>query len=143
MAGRMKMNLLNTNKQTFNQEKLIAENWIKRHWLYLALIIVVIWFLRRSIFITIENYQLAKSGQLTKAIVTDRKWESSSYRNSDGFFYVFKLGSFNYEGNTFDEDIKPNDSIDIIYLPNNPSVNRPLDFIKRNYNLHKNDKSLN
>ena len=109
------------------------KGFIKRYWLYLALIIVAIWFLRKSIFTTVENYQLAKSGQVIKAVIISREWESSSYRNTDGFYYEFTLNTLNYEGHTFDKEIKPNDSLEVIYLPSDPNVNRPLDFIKRNY----------
>lgn len=111
------------------------KNFLKKYWLYLALVIGLIWFLLKTFIITIENYQLSRSGQITKAIVTNRNWESSSYRNSNGFYYGFTIKGIYYEGHTFDQDLLPNDSIIIIYLPEDPKINRPFEFIQRNYKV--------
>jgi hypothetical protein len=115
-------------------------DFIKKYWLSIILMIVVVWFLGKSINVSIENYQLAKSGLIMKAVITSKKWESSSYRNSDGFYYIFSINGNIYEGHTFDNDLLPNDSIRVVFLPKNPNVNRPLDFIQRNYNAKHNSK---
>ncbi len=106
---------------------------VKKRNAYYFLAIVFAILLIKPAILTIENWRLSKSGQVSKAIVTDKVWESSSYRNSDGFYYRFRIKNVFYEGHSFDKDQKPGDSIAIMYLPDNPSINRPEDFIKRNY----------
>jgi len=108
-------------------------NLLKKYWLYILLLFIAIIFLIKPTILTIENHQLAKSGLRSPAIILDRKWESSSYRNEDGFYYSFFVNGISYSGHTFDTDKMPNDTISIIYLFDRPNVNRPYDFIKRNY----------
>jgi hypothetical protein len=54
--------------------------------LIIALVVLV-----RSILITADNYQLAKSGKVCTAVIINKKWESASYRNEDGFYYSFEV----------------------------------------------------
>jgi hypothetical protein len=82
---------------------------------------------------TLENYQLAKSGKITNAVIINREWESSSYRNDDGYYYTFTINGEQYTGHTFDKDKRPLDTIKIIYLTDKPNVSRPFEFIDRNY----------
>lgn len=107
--------------------------FLKTYWLYLLILVVAVLFLFRTIRITLENSQLAKYGKITYAVIGEREWESASYKTEDGFYYSFIINETLYEGHTFDQEKMPSDSIMIVYLPSNPFINRPFDFIKRNY----------
>lgn len=106
---------------------------IRKYWVYILVLIIAVPFLTRSIKLTIENHQLAKSGQIITAIIGNEEWESSSYRNKDGYYYSFNVNGKVYAGHTFDQHNSPSDTIQVIYLKDRPNVNRPYDFIKRNY----------
>ena len=114
---------------------------LKRHWMKLALLAVLVWFSGRTFRITSENYQLANNGRIARAVIKNLKWESSGHRTPDGYYYTFRIKENYYQGHTFNTEMRPGDSIDIIYLPNRPSVNRPVDFIERNYKMNKTDTS--
>jgi hypothetical protein len=106
---------------------------IKKYWLYLLILLVGLIFLVKPIIMTVENYRLAKSGQVTNAVIVNKEWESSSYRNDNGYFYTFTINGVLYTGHTFDKDKGPLDTLKIIYLTDRPNVNRPYEFIDRNY----------
>lgn len=107
--------------------------FFKRYWLYSCIGLGVIFFLYKSINKTIDSNILSSKGKIIKGVIIDKVWESSSYRNEDGYYYQFYINGQKYEGHTLDMKKKPMDSIVIIYLPDNPHVNSDYDFIKENY----------
>lgn len=107
--------------------------FFKKYWVYILLLFVAIPYFISVTSTTIENHQLATSGRVVNAVLTDKVWKSSSSRNSNGFYYSFLIKGINYTGHTFDKDKMPPDSIQVIYLPDKPNVNRPYDFIERNF----------
>jgi hypothetical protein len=105
----------------------------KKYWIYILVLLIGVIFLIKPIKMTMENYQLANSGHVTNAVIVGKKWESASYRNDDGYYYNFTVNGEVYSGHTFDGDKRPFDTVKILYLSNRPNVNRPYDFIERNY----------
>lgn len=98
-------------------------------WIFFALL--VIHFLYVSIGKTIDNSELQKKGIVTNATITDvRKVGSKGIIRCS---YTFEVNSFVYSGSV-DDDYKLGDTIQVLYLMENPAINRDRNFLKK---IHK------
>jgi hypothetical protein len=97
----------------------------------LILFIAIIWFITKSSKVTIENYQLNKKGINTKGIIMDvRNVGAKGVIRAN---YYFEVNSDRYQGWVDSRNYRAGDSINILFLKNNPHVNREREFIKENY----------
>ena len=103
--------------------------FFKRNWIAICCSAFFIIVIIRGTIITYQNNRLLKYGEHSKAVIIEKIWNSSSYRNSDGYYYMFKVNNINYEGHTYDKNYLPGDTIEVLYLKDNPSVNRPKLFV--------------
>ena len=100
--------------------------FIKNNWILLCFILGA---LTKGINTEYIIWKLSKKGVPIKVVLNNKKWESLSYRNEDGYYYNFKINGILYEGHTMTEIFLPGDSIEVLYLKDNPSVNRPKFFV--------------
>jgi hypothetical protein len=106
--------------------------WPTRETLGFGLLIaIVIIFLYGATKKTIENIRLANHGKLTKGIVLAKKKVGGSGTIDFKVRYVVEEEQF--ETTTTNEPWDISDSVDILYLPSDPSIMRSYRFIKENY----------
>jgi hypothetical protein len=72
--------------------------------------------------------ELKENGKQTRAYLYDVKGVGSK-RTIRGF-YRFEISNNIYEGFYDNDDLKTHDSIDVIYLPNNPERNQAKQFVE-------------
>ena len=76
---------------------------------------------------TIENYQLRNGGICTKAIIQNKYTE----RHKQVRVYKFRVGNKVYSGTSiYDWHLDIGDTLDIVYLPSNPKINRSVKSIE-------------
>ena len=76
---------------------------------------------------TIENYQLRNGGICTKAIIQNKYTE----RHKQVRVYKFRIGNKVYSGKSiYDWHLDIGDTLDIVYLPSNPKINRSVKSIE-------------
>lgn len=72
---------------------------------------------------TIEIYQLRNGGICTKAIIQNKYTE----RHKQVRVYKFRVGNKVYSGTSiYDWHLDIGDTLDIVYLPSNPTINRSV-----------------
>lgn len=108
-------------------------NFLRKYWFFLLISVGFVLLMFRAVRITVENIQLAKYGTIATAVIEESEWSSASYKTEDGYYYRFFVNENANKGHTYDKEIAPSDSIMIVYMRRDPTINRPLDFIKRNY----------
>jgi hypothetical protein len=79
---------------------------------------------------TIENYQLANNGKISKGIVTSRMKVGA--KGTIKIDYKFQLNDMGFTGHTTNEKYEVGDSIYVLYFASNPTINRSYTFIKQN-----------
>ncbi len=97
---------------------------VKGNYIFILFIGVIIFFLIRN------NYSISefeKNGERVKGYVYDVKGVGS--KGTIRAFYRFTIGDDIYQGFYDNDKVKKNDSIYIIYLPENPGENRAKEFI--------------
>lgn len=76
---------------------------------------------------TIEIYQLRNGGICTKAIIQNKYTE----RHKQVRVYKFRVGNKVYSGTSiYDWHLDIGDTLDIVYLPSNPKINRSVKSIE-------------
>lgn len=76
---------------------------------------------------TIEIHQLRKDGICTKAIIQKKYTE----RHKQVRIYEFRVEDRVYSGKSiYDRHLDIGDTLDIVYLPSNPTINRSVKSIK-------------
>jgi hypothetical protein len=98
---------------------------IKKYWLWLFVIIFII-------YLTIRNNSnitdLKEKGKTTIGYIYDVR--SVGSKGTIRCFYRFKINNYNYyEGFYDDDNLKKYDSLQIIYLPDNPKKNQAKKFV--------------
>ncbi|MGK6353573.1 hypothetical protein [Parapedobacter sp. DT-150] len=82
---------------------------------------------------TIENYRLAKHGDLSRGVVISRMKVGA--KGTIDIEYKFQANNAEYIGHTINEKYETGDSIYVLYLSSNPGINRSYTFIKENYKI--------
>ena len=77
--------------------------------------------------VELENIFLYEQGQTTKAYV----YKLRSTRHGDRRVYEFKVSNERYKGE--DLNAKLGDSIEVVYLPKNPKINRKAKAIDQDW----------
>lgn len=77
--------------------------------------------------VELENIFLYEQGQTTKAYV----YKLRSTKNVDMSVYEFKASNERYKGE--DLNAKLGDSIEVVYLPKNPKINRKAKAIEQDW----------
>jgi hypothetical protein len=94
--------------------------------------LVLVLFVFFIIFLVLRNNnnndELQKKGKQTKAYLYKVKAVGS--KGIIRGFYKFKLNNNFYEGFYDNDNLKEHDSIDILYLPDNPERNQAKQFVK-------------
>jgi hypothetical protein len=85
-------------------------------------------FLYNAAVKTYQNYTLAKNGTSTVGVVVDvRNVGGKGIRRCS---YVFRVSNDKYTGKVDDDVLELGDSLTVIYMVNNPEVNRAESDIK-------------
>lgn len=79
--------------------------------------------------IELENIILYKQGQVTKALV----YRHTSKGRRGVSLYEFRISSIKYTGHDGDSNV--GDSIEVVYLPKNPEINRNAEMLERDWGV--------
>ena len=104
--------------------------WTKRiHFIHVLFVLVAVYFVWHVTGISLENRDIKKNGQIIMGVIDDtRKVGGKGIRRCS---YHFTIEDKRFEGSIDDDYLKVGDSIEIMYLNNNPTKNRPTKFFKR------------
>jgi hypothetical protein len=104
--------------------------WAKRiPYTRIILIIVVLLFIWRVSVVSFENRDIKKNGRVIIGVIDDtRKVGGKGIRRCT---YRFSTHNGKYGGWVDDDYLNVGDSIEIMYLPNDPFKNRAVKFFKR------------
>ncbi|KAF2336654.1 hypothetical protein [Flavobacterium nitrogenifigens] len=108
------------------ENKLKLINRYKNSLIWIVIILLMFWFL--GIRPEIRVSELKENGKLTKAYLYEVKRVGS--KGTIRGFYRFKVNNNLYEGFYDNDNLKISDSIDIIYLPDNPERNQAKQFVE-------------
>lgn len=102
----------------------------KFHFIHILLIMLAIYFLTYSITGTVNRKKLAENGEIAQGYVYDIISKGS--KGVKDYKYRFKVNGRTYYG--FDIYVKKEigDSVQIMYLPDNPNENKLLDRLIKN-----------
>ena len=104
--------------------------WTKRiNLTAIILIIGVVLFVSVVSYQSINNYRLNKSGKIVTASIIDAKIVGG--KGIWRCFYSFKLNNKNFSGFYDNDSLNVGDSIKVLYLDKDPTINRPKNFIKK------------
>jgi hypothetical protein len=114
----------------FGFEGLYILLWAKRiHFIHVVLVLVVFYFVWHVTIISLENNDIKKNGQILMGVIDDtRKVGGKGIRRCS---YHFTTMDKRFEGFIDDDYLKVGDSIEIMFLNNNPTKNRPTKFFER------------
>jgi hypothetical protein len=107
------------------ENKLSFVNRIKANFVLILFICFIIFLVLRN---NNNNDELQKKGKHTKAYLYKVKGVGS--KGTIRGFYRFEINNNYYEGFYDNDNLKEHDSIDIIYLPDNPERNQAKQFVK-------------
>ncbi len=87
------------------------------------------YFICHGTYISIENRAIEKYGRVIIGVIDDtRKVGSKGIRRCT---YLFRPDNVEYEGSVDDDYLNIGDSIEIKFLPSDPSKNRAIKFFDR------------
>ncbi len=98
-----------------------------------VLFCLVFWFIYHTGKKSLENRKLANKGVICKGVVLSKKNVGS--KGTIRIEYKFEVNKKFYRGTISNENWVVGDSIEIIYLLDDPNINRSLLFIKSNYKI--------
>lgn len=101
-------------------------NQYKSRIVWTVIILLMFWYL--GIRPEIRISELRNDGKQTKAYLYEVKGVGS--KGTIRGFYRFEIKNYPYEGFYDNDNLKEQDSIDIIYLPDNPERNQAKQFVK-------------
>lgn len=110
---------------------LYIKSW-KIHLATLFILLLAFRFIYGASEKTIENYRLANSGKLSKGVVTSRMKVGA--KGTISIDYKFQVDSMEFTGQTTNEKFEIGDTLFIVFLQKNPTINRSYSFIKENFN---------
>lgn len=100
-------------------------NRIKANFVLVLFICFIIFLVLRN---NTNNDELKENGKQAKAYLYKVKRVGS--KGTIRGFYKFEINNNYYEGFYDNDNLKEHDSIDIIYLPDNPERNQAKQFVK-------------
>ena len=100
-------------------------NNIKKYWQWIFLVCLVFYFIVRN---NGNINELKENGKQTKAYLYEVKGVGS--KGTIRGFYRFEINNNLYEGFYDNDKLMKYDSIDIIYLPDNPERNQAKKFVE-------------
>lgn len=100
-------------------------NRIKANFVLILFILFIIFLVVRNNY---NNNDLKNNGKQTRAYLYEVKRVGS--KGTIRGFYRFEINNNLYEGFYDNDNLKESDSIDIIYLPDNPERNQAKQFVK-------------
>ncbi|HVX48599.1 MAG TPA: hypothetical protein VHB48_00525 [Chitinophagaceae bacterium] len=86
-------------------------------------------YIFKNVFIhLLTNYYLKKGGVHVRAVIIDKKNFIGTHNVGDEFTYSyrFSVNGDAFENNSNDEKLKVGDSIEVEYVKDWPSLNRPI-----------------
>lgn len=98
----------------------------KKSFIWLAIILLMFWYIGIRPEIRISN--LKENGKQTKAYLYEVKGVGA--KGTIRGFYRFEINNNLYEGFYDNDKLMKYDSIDIIYLPDNPERNQAKQFVE-------------
>lgn len=101
-------------------------NRYKSKIVWTVIILLMFWYL--GIRPEIRISELKENGKQTKAYLNEVKGVGS--KGTIRGFYRFEINNNLYEGFYDNDNLKEHDSIDIIYLPDNPERNQAKKFVE-------------
>ena len=104
---------------------------MKRKMQYFVFAGIITVFLYGATKKTIENYRLARTGILTKAVVTNKNKVGG--KGTIDLTVLYNVSGQKYEGILTNENYNIGDSLEMVYLKSNPLVIRSYRFVKENY----------
>ena len=113
------------SQKRFWKEIFFPKSVYKRIWNWLAFLTLSYFVFYECSVNAYQRYQLRQHGEQVSAFVYD----SYSQRSHTWYLYEFKVYEHFYNGRLFNDAII-GDSIIVLYLPNNPKINRGLDDLK-------------
>jgi len=104
--------------------------WSKKiHFIHIVLILTFLYFVWHVTYMSIENRTIEKNGRAIIGVIDDtRKVGGKGIRRCTYHFFV---DNKIYEGRVDDDYLNIGDSIEIVFLPNNPSKNRTTNFFEK------------
>lgn len=100
-------------------------NRIKANYVLILFICFVTFLVLKNNY---NNDELQKKGKQVKAYIYEVKGVGS--KGTIRGFYRFKINNNLYEGFYDNDFLKEHDSIDVIYLPDNPECNQAKQFVE-------------
>jgi hypothetical protein len=94
-----------------------------------VLLLVIAWFIIIVVKKGKTNTQVYQKGEITKAIIIDKRRVGG--KGIERCTYSFLYNNIKYEGWVNDDDFKIGDTIQILFLKENPEINRSKKFIDR------------
>lgn len=104
--------------------------WSKKiHFIHIVFILVFLYFVWHVTYMSIENRAIEKKGRVIIGVIDDtRKVGGKGIRRCT---YHFLVNNKIYEGRVDDDYLNIGDSVEIMFLPDNPSKNRTTKFFER------------
>jgi hypothetical protein len=77
---------------------------------------------------SVTDHLLKNNAQITKAVIIDEKNYNGNenVKPTFSYSYQFEINGKKYSGNSHDSGLKVGDTIEIKYVKDNPSFNKPL-----------------
>ncbi|MBR5373683.1 MAG: hypothetical protein IK131_03305 [Paludibacteraceae bacterium] len=91
-----------------------------------GLAIFLSYYIVDSVFIKgyLRTYQLRKDGVCASAVVTgERSVRLGRHGNTTHLLYMFRVDGLPYEGESSSDHLRKGDSLEIVYLIDNPRIN--------------------
>ena len=95
----------------------------------IVLLIVIAWFIFTVVKKGNINKQVYQKGEMAKAIVIDKRRVGG--KGIERCTYSFSFNGISYEGWVDDDYYKVGDTIQILFLKENPEINRGKKFLDR------------
>jgi hypothetical protein len=102
--------------------------------LWLAMLSPFAYLLAGGVYRTVRQVQLARTGLAAQALVLTEAY--TGLRGVRGYYYRFSAQGRLYTGHTLSQSgYIPGDSIRVLHLQDNPSINHDLQFLQENYSI--------
>jgi hypothetical protein len=104
--------------------------WSKKiHFIHIAMILILFYFTWHVTTGTLEKQSIEKNGRVIIGVIDDtRKVGGKGIRRCT---YHFTVGNLRYEGSVDDDYFNVGDSIEIKFLPIDPSKNRAVKWLQK------------
>lgn len=105
---------------------------LKKYYVFLLIFAVIGIFSYEGIRRIVTGYLLENNSKEVKAIIIDERnyLGNSPVSQEYAYSYKFTLDGKDYKGNSFDPQLKINDTIHVKYVTSCPSINKPVKLAK-------------